>query len=179
MYSGFPVTLPLLLCLFPFAHTADHANCADPSTQDPPKLSDCNQVISYIERQMAETGNPRFTASRHETSNIHLPNLFWDHLPASTCAVRLDMVTGREKGRDEIRLSDIAYAAQKIMDECLSPKSAPKATEGWMVAGRYGFVNITVERLHWDIRGSGRWRGRVAPLWLPNGTTQRNGTDLE
>ena len=160
MYFGFPVTLSLLLYLLPFAHTADHANCADPSTQDPPKLSDCKQVISYIERQIAETGNPLFTTSRRETSNIYLPKLFWDHIPLSTCAVRLDMVTGREKGSDVIRLSDIAYAAQKIMDKCLSPKSAPKPTEGWMIAGRYGFVNITVERLHLRFRGSGRWTGR-------------------
>ena len=185
MYFGFPATLSLLLYLFPFAHTADHANCAHPSTQEPPKLYDCKQVISDIERRMVETGNPLFTASRRGSSNIHLPNLFWDHLPGSSCAVRLDMVTGREKGTDELRLSDIAYTAQKIMDECLSPKPAPRATGGWMIAGRHGFVNITVERLHWDFKGSGRftgsgrWRGKVVPLRLPKGTAQRNGSDVE
>jgi len=100
---------------------------------------------------MAETGNPLYTASRRPNANFHLPNTFWDHLTGSTCGVRLDMVEGKGESTDEVRLSDIAYTTLKVVKACLERE---RATEGWMRAGRYGFVNVTVERLHWD--GSGR-----------------------
>jgi len=147
-------TLPLLLLSpshLPSA-LAQIPTCADHPAGLLPKLSDCHHVISWIERQIAETGNPLYTAARREHANFHLPNIFWDHLPESTCGVRLDMVEGKGQASDEVRLSDIAFATQKVVTKCLERE---RGFEGWMRAGRWGFVNVTVERLHWDGRGRG------------------------
>lgn len=85
------------------------------------------------------------------------------------------MVDGKGQATDEVRLSEIAFAAQKIVIRCLEREGG---TEGWMTAGRSRFVNITVERLHWDGRGmgTGRGRGRGAGGALRSGGGSRNGT---
>lgn len=62
------------------------------------------------------------------------------------------MVEGKGEAGDQIRLSDIAFSTLKVVTKCLERE---KGTEGWMRAGRWGFVNVTVERLHWDGSGSG------------------------
>ena len=166
-------TLSILLCFLPLTLISAQPTCADPPTEDPPKLIDCIHVISHIQRLVAETGNPLYTASRREGSNIHMPNLFWDHIPDSSCGVRLDMIDTKQEALDYMHLSDVAYAAQKIMEKCISPESAVRTSEGWMTAGRYGLVNVTVERLHWDVTGGGLASGGLGGLRLPNGTVAR------
>ncbi|KAL8705520.1 MAG: hypothetical protein Q9225_008023 [Loekoesia sp. 1 TL-2023] len=160
--------IPFLPCLLLLTLSNASPTCADPPTENPPKLSDCDHVISHIQRQVAETGNPLYTASRRKASNIYVPIVYWDHLPESTCGVRLDMTTGKEDATDELRLSDIAYAAQFVMHDCLTPGNIAKLTEGWMRAGKNGFVNVTVEKLRWDLKAGER--GGV--LRLQNGTLE-------
>lgn len=170
MYQLVQLTLIFLLPFtLPLTTPLNQPHCTNDPNEEAPKFSDCIDVISYVERQVSETGNRLFTASRRQGSNIHLPNLFWDHLPGSTCGVRLDMVIGREDSHDELRMSDIAFAGQKVMDACLSPGRQRRTTAGWMTAGKHGFVNITVEKLNWD-RGfeNGRWGSTL--LMPGNGT---------
>ncbi|KAL8717430.1 MAG: hypothetical protein Q9181_008329 [Wetmoreana brouardii] len=181
MHLPVSTCLPILLFLLPLnlAVTIPRATCADPPPENPPKLSDCDHVISYLGRITRETGNPLYTASYREGSNIHLPNVFWDHLPKSTCGVKLDMVVGLEDASDALRLSDIAYAARTITDECLEkPGMLAAALEGralgWMIGGRNGFVNITVGRLHWEVEPG---REGVEVLRLPNGTVAVGSVD--
>ncbi|KAL8698966.1 MAG: hypothetical protein Q9201_006280 [Fulgogasparrea decipioides] len=169
--------LPILLFLLPsnLAVTAPRATCAHPPSDNPPKFVDCEHVISYVGRMTKETGNPLYTASYRESSNIHLPNVFWDHLPKSTCGVKLDMVIGLEEASDELRLSEIAYAARTITDQCLEKSSTLAAalegrTVGWMRAGKNGFVNITVGRLHWDEERNLTAGEGAEVLRLPNRT---------
>ncbi len=156
------IYLPLLLSLIPLIHTTAPPTCVDPPTQDPPKLSDCEHVIRHIQRMLAETGNPLYTASRRTHSNVHCPILYWDHLPRSTCGVRLDMAEGREDATDDLRLSDVAYAANLIMRDCLTPGRRAVVTEGWMRAGKHDYVNVSVERLRQDVREGGR-KGAFKP----------------
>lgn len=155
--------LRFLLSLVPLAHSftlgsINRPTCADPPLDNPPKLSDCEHVMIQIQQQMAESGNPLGTASRRTASNLYLPILYWDHLPESTCGIKIDMITGKEDASDEVRLSDIAYAAESVMSACLTPGNIPQLTEGWMRIGRRKYVNITVERLLWEPTNSGRSR---------------------
>ena len=59
------------------------------------------------------------------------------------------MREGKEDMTDHVRLSDIAYAASWVLRECLTPGGrggGKEITEGWMLVGKWGGLNVTVVR---------------------------------
>lgn len=85
-----------------------------------------------------------------------LPNLYWDHIPESTCAVYIDMIDTKFDATDSLRLSDVVEAMLTIANECEAPDSDTQLNEGWDVTGRYKMINVSIERLHWDTKALGR-----------------------
>lgn len=67
-------------------------------------------------------------------------------MTGNTCQVYLDMVRRREYAGDRILLSDVAHAAQVILEECLTPRILAPAAEGWMNTRRHGLINVKIER---------------------------------
>ena len=121
-------------------------HCAEPRTRRPPKYTDCEQVIRLIEQKAMHTGDPLCTASRRYDADIRLPKSFNAAMFRNTCAVNLNMAEGREYSMDSLHLSDVAFVAQTILEECLTPRILAPATEGWMTTGRSGIINVTLQR---------------------------------
>ena len=95
------------------------------------------------------------TASRLHGFDMLLPTSFNSALTGNTCSVHLDMASGRETAVDTFYLSDVAFAAQLIMDECLTTRLLAPATTGWMSIGRFRIVNVTLAKLHVPLVPSG------------------------
>ena len=123
-------------------------HCAKPPTRIPPKYFDCGQIIRLIEHKATYTEDEPVVASRRGGFDTQLPRSFNAAMTGNTCAVRLDMVEGREYAVDRFRFSDVAHAAQVILEECLAPRILAPATEGWMNIGRYRLINVTLEKSH-------------------------------
>ena len=108
-------------------HDPRKPNCKRPAPRLLPKITDCLHVIRQIRTQAAETHNRLFTVSRRSSSNIHMPTIWWDHVPHSTCAIHLDMANNRLDASDEMRLVDVMRTAEELVEECLNPR----INEGW------------------------------------------------
>lgn len=120
--------------------------CSEPPPKHPPIYSDCEQIIRLIEEKAIYTRDPLLIVSRTRRADIRLPIFYNAAVSGNTCAIGLDMVRGREDAAEVIRLSNVAYAAQSILEECLAPRLLAPATQGWMVTGRYAIVNVTLGR---------------------------------
>lgn len=104
-----------------------HCFHARPRAPGLPKITDCLHVIRDLRSQAAESRDRYFTVSRRISSNMRVPNTWWDHVPHSTCAIHLDMIDSRPDASDEARIIDILRTAEWLIEECLTPR----ANEGW------------------------------------------------
>ena len=145
--------LPLLLLYI--SPSQARPRCQHPIPKYLPEVSDCQHILDDIRKQARDTGNPLFTASRGHSSNMELPNLYWDHIPKSTCAVYIDLIESKFDSTDVLRLGDVLEAMLAIADECKLPDSNRQLNEGWDVTGRHKYINISIERLHWDTKTLG------------------------
>lgn len=99
-----------------------------------------------IEDRATYTKDPHSMASKRRGAGIRLAKSFNAAMRGNTCAVGIDMIHSSEHVGDQIRLSGVAYVAQAVLKECLSPRIFSPATHGWMIIGRYGLVNVTFGR---------------------------------
>ena len=135
----------LLFQFFICAVVIAQPHCTEPPPIHRPLYSDCEQVIRLVEDRATYTDDPLSIASRRRGAGIRLPRSFNAVMLGNTCAVGIDMIQGSEHAGDQIRLSGVAYAAQAVLEECLSPRIWSPATHGWII-GKYGLVNVTLGR---------------------------------
>ena len=154
--------------------TQGFPRCQNPVPRDLPKITDCNHIIRDIHQQAEESGNPHFTASRRHTANMNLPNLYWDHIPKSTCAIYIDMIESQAESTDTLTLRDVITAIDDIIVVCSFPDHGWQLNEGWDIIGNHKWINVSIERLHWDTKPSGG-RANLTVAWLG----QENGTNVQ
>ena len=116
LLSALPITSFIAAAYGPKPH------CRLPAPLQLPKITDCLHVVRDIRLQNEQVRHRIFTASRRRGSNLHLPNIWWDHVPHSTCAIHLDMVDGRLDASDLLSLEDVFRTAEEIIEECLVPR---------------------------------------------------------
>lgn len=139
--------LPFLILLFLKLIVAQ-PHCIEPTPRNIPRYSDCEAVIRLIEDEVAYTGDPLLTASRRPGTGLHLPKSFDDLIEGNRCAVDLDLFPGTTRNSDTLYLSDVAYAAQQILEECLARRILSPPTEGWYIVGRRRSIRVKLGRAH-------------------------------
>ena len=120
------VTVQPIVSLITARRPLPRPHCLRPAPPQLPNITDCLHVIRDLRLQAAETHDRAFTVSRRTSSNIRLPNRWWDHVPHSTCAVLLDMIDSRQDASDELRIMDVFRTAEWVIEECLTPRETER-----------------------------------------------------